>query len=245
MVKTNSKLSNMKKYISIISILLINFAQAQTSLLTNKNWEIQQYYSILNEYPNDRLVHFSIDNTEITYPDYTGLIYRFNDNGRYTAYFNISENEITESDWSINSNNATIVINGKTYQILELTDEKLSIYLSSFFIDTPTIQEFPLTNYYEFKNASTLSTGQNVLVNNFQFFPNPIKKNLYFSFNEDYSAEKMEIYSLDGKKVFLYELKKDVKEQEIPLESLAKGIYLLKLYDNKNSILYTSKLIKD
>ena len=235
----------MKKYIIIINLLLISFAQAQTSLLINKNWEIQQYYSIRTAYPNDSLVHFSIDNAQITYPDYSGLIYRFNENNRYTAYYNLASNEITENDWSIGSNNITIIINGKMYQILELTNDKLFISLSRFFIETPTIQEHPITDYYEFKNATTLSLNENVLANNYQFFPNPVKKNLYFSYNKDYNAKKMEIYSLDGKKIFSYELKNGIKEQEIPLETLSRGIYLLKLYDNENSLLYTSKLLKD
>ncbi|WP_181369125.1 T9SS type A sorting domain-containing protein [Flavobacterium profundi] len=234
----------MKKYIIILNLIAISFVQAQTELLINKNWEIQQYYSILTQSPDDRIVHYSIDNTEITYPDYTGLVYRFNENNNYQAYFNVTPSEITESTWSFGSNNA-LIINGRTYEILELTNEKLLISFSSFFIDTPTIQEFPLTNYYEFKNMSTLSLEENVLASNYHFFPNPVKKNLYFTYNEDNNAHKIEIYSIDGKKVLTFPLEKVGKEQEVSLESLKQGVYLLKLYDNSNRILQVSKLLKD
>ena len=234
----------MKKYIIILNIIAISFVQAQTELLINKNWEIQQYYSILTQSPDDRIVHFSIDNTEITYPDYTGLIYRFNENNNYEAYFNVTPSEITVSTWSFSSNNA-LIINGRTYEILELTNEKLLISSSTFYIDTPTIQEFPMTNYYEFKNTSTLSLEENVLASNYHFFPNPVKKNLYFTYKEDNNADKIEIYSIDGKKIVAYQLDKVSKEQEVSFENLPRGVYLLKLYDINNHVLQVSKLLKD
>ena len=234
----------MKKYIILILLLVTSFGQAQTSFLIDRNWEIQEYYSIRAEYQNDTLVHFSIDAPEVTYPNYSGLVYRFNENNSYEAYFNVTPNEITESTWSFGLNN-TIIINGRTYEILELTDEKLLISFSTFFIDTPNVQEFPLTNYYEFKNMSALSLHENVQAGNYHFFPNPVKKNLYFECQEDNNAETIEIYSIDGKKIVTYQLEKVSKEQEVSLENLPRGIYLLKLLDNSNRILHVSKLLKD
>lgn len=85
-------------------------------------------------------------------------------------------------------------------------------------------------------NSGTLLTADIKKPDHHIFFENPIKQNLIYRSKEKVS--RIEIYSLDGNLV------KTIKESDIQVSELLKGIYITKvIFENGNSIL--KKLIKN
>lgn len=83
-------------------------------------------------------------------------------------------------------------------------------------------------NSVDFKNDSKISV-----------FPNPVKDNL--TINSEVAINTVEIYNILGKKVLS---DKNVLNNTLNIESLSKGIYLLKLYSD-NEIIALKKVVKE
>jgi hypothetical protein len=234
----------MKKYIIIISILFSSFAHAQTELLENKNWEIQQYYTILDQTPSDKIVHFSMDNVEKTYPDYSGLTFVFNNPGTYNTFFNSDPTDKTEEKWAFTTNKDSLIINTNKYKILKLTENELSISLKSYYIDTPEVQLYPIVDYFEFKITTTLSVNQNKINKKYKQFPNPVADKLFLTFESSLNATKVEIYGLDGRQLVSQAVKPNQEVQEINVQEFPKGFYFLKIKDKNDKVLDSGKILK-
>ena len=73
--------------------------------------------------------------------------------------------------------------------------------------------------------------------NNVTIFPNPTKNSLNISANE---IVNISLFSIDGRCVFI---KDDAKQ--IDITALADGIYIAKLYDDKNKIIEIVKIVKE
>jgi len=104
-----------------------------------------------------------------------------------------------------------------------------------------------VTSYFDkrgidyFLNSSTLSiVEQETNTDGFTFYPVPFSNTLNWSNTTEQNSLSFEIYTIDGKKIFS---KSDYQENNINLEFLAPGIYLIKM-NYPNNVQVTRKIIK-
>ena len=80
---------------------------------------------------------------------------------------------------------------------------------------------------YEF-GAPSLGVEDNVLLENFKLYPNPVRNILNIQLEE--ILEKVEVYSILGRKVL------DGNTSTINVSNLSSGMYLLKVYTQDGKV---------
>lgn len=79
----------------------------------------------------------------------------------------------------------------------------------------------------------------------FKYYPNPVKEELYLEWTnaEDKSVLEIQLFDLQGK-VMYQKMTNDLKSTSIPFQSLAKGVYFLQIqYSNQTQ--KSIKILKD
>ncbi|MDD2346079.1 MAG: T9SS type A sorting domain-containing protein, partial [Bacteroidales bacterium] len=74
---------------------------------------------------------------------------------------------------------------------------------------------------------------------NIKIYPNPIKDHLFILFENTNESTFIEIYSVDGKKIYTSEI---FESSQLDLNHLAKGFYYLNIKQQQHSVVY--KIIK-
>lgn len=84
---------------------------------------------------------------------------------------------------------------------------------------------------------NNLSTDEESLKKvNFINSPNPFKLETKFTFNANFSADKIDIYNLNGQKIKSIQIDKNKSELVFNNESIANGVYVAKLQSKNNTI---------
>ncbi|MCH1473262.1 MAG: T9SS type A sorting domain-containing protein [Bacteroidia bacterium] len=113
-------------------------------------------------------------------------------------------------------------------QIDEFTDEAFNGYMDDLMVWNRVLSQTEITQAYN----GTLSLSKTLDFLN--VYPNPTSSII----NIDYEFSISKVFDLTGRKVLESRLK------TIDLSELPNSIYLLRLYDNSNNVLGTSKVIK-
>jgi aminopeptidase N len=96
----------------------------------------------------------------------------------------------------------------------------------------------PKSDIISRNNTSTLSTDTEVLETAIKIFPNPVANLLHIQAPSEVVLEKIELYNTLGQLVF----SKDRPTETTPLETLPKGVYLLKVLTDRGVL--TKTLLK-
>ncbi|SEL23830.1 endoglucanase [Aquimarina amphilecti] len=106
--------------------------------------------------------------------------------------------------------------------------------------NAPLVYAMHALNFYQ-KETATLSVyDQEQKISSVKVFPNPSSNILNIKFPTTNTSSNIEIYSLQGKKVFSKELKSE--QSNLDISNLSAGLYLIKINSNTDS--YTTKIIK-
>ena len=96
-----------------------------------------------------------------------------------------------------------------------------------------------------YANIQTETTTTLQEYDEFKYYPNPVKEELYLEWTnaEDKSVLEIQLFDLQGK--IMYQKKtNDLKTTSIPFQSLAKGVYFLRIqYSNQTQ--KSIKILKD
>ncbi|WP_299116613.1 trypsin-like peptidase domain-containing protein [uncultured Winogradskyella sp.] len=95
---------------------------------------------------------------------------------------------------------------------------------------------------YTFAPQKVLSTSENNLVN-FNVFPNPTKDILNIESRVDF--DKIELYSITGKKIRTISLNENKRSTQINMKDLNMGLYFIKLFQSNNSQSSVLKIMKN
>ena len=87
-----------------------------------------------------------------------------------------------------------------------------------------------------------LSINNSASLNNLKIYPNPAKDIVYLKTDEGFENGTAEIFTVTGQLVTSIKLS-NPKLNELNIENLANGIYMLKLMNNTNGQQITKKLI--
>ena len=99
-----------------------------------------------------------------------------------------------------------------------------------------------VTKYFSYEvgsNCSSLSTIDINLAHKLKLFPNPSSTKFSIYNSSQIELNKVEIYSLLGKKLKKF----DTNSIQYNIEDLSSGLYLVRIYSNKG-IFTTKKLVK-
>ena len=98
---------------------------------------------------------------------------------------------------------------------------------------------------FQFIGSITLGLSSNSLASNFTMYPMPVKDVCNFKLKQDLAlkAKLVSIYDLKGR-LIQQETVPDDQEFSVPTTSLQTGVYLLKILDENDKIIYSDKLIK-
>lgn len=98
---------------------------------------------------------------------------------------------------------------------------------------------------FQLIGSITLGLTSNVLASNFTMYPMPVKETCNFKLKQDsfIKAKLVSIYDLNGR---LIQQENIVNEQEfsVSTNTLQTGVYLLKILDQNDKIVFSDKLIK-
>lgn len=84
--------------------------------------------------------------------------------------------------------------------------------------------------------------NDNILISEFRVYPNPTPDKITVDFNEkEFSATKIELYSLTGLKVFIKNITNASAQVSIDLKDLNRGIYFVHLYRSGKT--YITKIV--
>ena len=99
---------------------------------------------------------------------------------------------------------------------------------------------------YANSNAPTTETTTTLQeYDEFKYYPNPVKEELYLEWTnaEDKSVQEIQLFDLQGK-VMYQKMTNDLKSTSIPFQPLAKGVYFLHIqYSNQTQ--KSIKILKD
>jgi hypothetical protein len=109
-----------------------------------------------------------------------------------------------------------------------------------------SIPAFGVNNFkFEGEHISSITLGVNTLSENkTTIYPNPVKDIIYLTNNDILSINKITISDILGKNIMTFDLYKDKKNIEIPINNLNKGIYFIHVLSKDNSV-QTLKFIKE
>ena len=126
-------------------------------------------------------------------------------------------------------NNEELGENNRSYIFIDLNEDGIDDIIN------PEINKFYITNSISLSNP--LSVSDELLDNNFLIFPNPVS-NIFRIESKNVQISKVEIYSILGEKI------KEITSNfgSITTDKLPKGIYVLRIYSEKSSII--RKIIK-
>jgi len=93
------------------------------------------------------------------------------------------------------------------------------------------------------EDIPNLEVEENLILSKLELFPNPVKDNLTLSINRDEKIISYTIYDNSGFLVKKEEFKSKLNEQEINLNDLRKGFYIINIESDKGS--YKDKIIKE
>ncbi|SFU31646.1 Por secretion system C-terminal sorting domain-containing protein [Pustulibacterium marinum] len=88
----------------------------------------------------------------------------------------------------------------------------------------------------------TMNTDNSLSFKNINVYPNPASDFVTVSLNETFDDVQFELYDIYGKRVFTSGIQNSIQEYHIPLTSLSRGMYLVKV--STNSYNYTTKIVK-
>ena len=97
--------------------------------------------------------------------------------------------------------------------------------------------------YYviEYENSSNVDENSSMI--DISIYPNPVSNTLFISNDNNQNISKIEILTITGQKVYLNE-NENSSSIEIEINSLPKGIYLINIFDENNSVIKAEKIIK-
>ncbi|WP_405208398.1 glycoside hydrolase family 9 protein [Aquimarina sp. LLG6339-5] len=106
--------------------------------------------------------------------------------------------------------------------------------------NAPLVYAMHALDFYQ-KESATLSIGDlEETSEDFKVYPNPTNKTLNIKTPFSNGSSSIELYSIQGKKVFSKELNSE--QSNLDISNLSAGLYLIKINSNTNS--YTTKIIK-
>lgn len=88
-------------------------------------------------------------------------------------------------------------------------------------------------------SSSAVQSVNDVSKNTFSVYPNPVVD--FFSIKSDKKIASVEVYAADQRLIFT---NNDIKDNKVSLESLSKGVYIVRFIDENKNII-TKKIIKD
>ncbi len=283
----------MKKIIVlIIAIFMINVANAQTLVDTNKVWTVVNSLNFgpsqtsIYKFQGDTIIsgitykkmYITSDSTMTTWY-YCGA---FREDSTKKVYKQNSLNDILYYDFGLNKND-TVTVHGLFYNPLMVVDsvdtvtlisgeKRKAIYLHdsvnyckdewidgigsilgilnvdascaidvyynlNCFIENDTLKYH--TSFYPTCYYNTESINENTINNNISIYPNPTKDNLTIETNSN-TEQRLEILNLIGQTVYTNIIN---KKATINTSAFAKGVYILKLSSDKETIV--RKFIKE
>ncbi len=153
--------------------------------------------------------------------------------------------------------NAYVKVSGGTWQLIHTSNantngwEKVVIDLSSYTFDRNTTQfKFVVdetTNGYKddfaiddiiIDELSVVSSATENTANQFSIYPNPVKDYMFINSTDNSKPVKVEVFDVSGKLINVF-----YNTDKIPFNKLNKGVYLVKIYDEKNRMI-TQKVMK-
>ncbi len=174
--------------------------------------------------------------------------YTYTSNNVLAAYF--------DYDW-IESENDWVMTWKEEYEYN--TDYPFEqLILPAFFIDeTPNFFEYMLLSYQSFnyvenewqaeekgnfyyKLVAPVSTVSEPEIAGISFYPNPAKSEITFRLKNDSQPYELKMYDLTGKVVLAQTLFNDYP---ISISSLKNGMYLFRILDSKNDLIYSNKIV--
>jgi hypothetical protein len=98
---------------------------------------------------------------------------------------------------------------------------------------------------FQLIGSITLGLTSNSVASNFTMYPMPVKDVCHFKLKQDMAlkAKLVSIYDLKGR-LIQQETVADDQEFSVSTTSLQTGVYLLKILDENDKIIYSDKLIK-
>ncbi len=93
------------------------------------------------------------------------------------------------------------------------------------------------------KDTTNLSTNQ-ISISTFSIYPNPTNSDVTIHIDKVFNETYVNVYDVLGKALITNE-KFNGDYKNISLKDFASGIYIVKITDNENQVLYTQKIIKN
>lgn len=155
--------------------------------------------------------------------------------GNYT-YIISNAQYATSYEWSIS--NPTWILTNSTTQSVNLAINTPGIGTLSVY----GVNECGVSSPATLNIQSTVDIEDSDIDDNIEVFPNPANQFVTIQNNSTQSLTHVQIFDFTGKYINQYEL--HALNTNINIETLSKGVYLLKIY-NKNKLITTSKLIKN
>ena len=226
-------------------------ANSTTEIHTDLPKQIYQNMQGLDE-PNEYSLSYEIGFNKI----YTGFITQQPANGYTNDYDDYKF--IMPINGSFNISISNTFTDNLTFDILD-SNKKIvysnSVAPNSSNTFTPTLiagnyyLEFSATpsstsylNPYTFKLVYSLSTPDIISDNSLKLYPNPTTSKVYFD-NSKFNFEKVSIYNILGQEVSSSVFKTFSTNQEVDMDKLAKGDYILKMTNASET--QSTKIIKN
>ncbi|WP_299258317.1 glycoside hydrolase family 9 protein [uncultured Aquimarina sp.] len=106
--------------------------------------------------------------------------------------------------------------------------------------NAPLVYAMHALHFYQNQSATLSVDDLEEISEVFKVYPNPTKKTLNIKTPISKGSSSIELYSIQGKKVFSKELNSN--QSNLDISNLSAGLYLVKINSNTNS--YTTKIIK-
>ncbi|MES2812326.1 MAG: T9SS type A sorting domain-containing protein [Bacteroidota bacterium] len=161
--------------------------------------------------------------------------------GKFTSYNGLTENRIIRLNTD-GSKDATF-ISGTGFEKITVDDSILAIAMKTdgkiliggdFLTYNGSNQSAMLIGLH---SETSLSTNDYTLTNDFSIYPNPVKDILHIQSNDFTAVTAVKIYDILGKLI------QETTATTIPVSSLAKGLYIVKVNTEKGEM--TKKFIKE
>ncbi len=147
----------------------------------------------------------------------------------------------------------TLILPFETYsnviRIKEIIDENVEyIWIKTnpyYEIMRASIDEFNGSLFFSVVELTNLSINENNTKTQFSIVPNPATNNFTIK-NEDFDGKEifLNVYNILGNQI-IKDYKIDSNSENINISNFANGLYITTITDNKNTVLYSSKIIKN
>ena len=120
------------------------------------------------------------------------------------------------------------------YPLLKISYAKKTDWNGNVTYDT-TITGWQLNNLTSIKDIEDVKT--------LRVYPNPVKEKLNIITNNSEKIKKIYVFDLSGKTVMVQTSREEGRQ--IDVKNLEKGIYIIQAVDNRNSVVFREKVIKE